>query len=215
MATVAPARAPRRPRLTEIARTEIAASAGSGRRPDEVRMIEQIEEVCLERHSRSFIDFKILGDVEIYVSPGRTDQTVALDRRVAPQAVVDRSGASEANPIRIGQTKRRTSPCQLVGDDSAFWNQPICPIAILVRIRTLRIEWRPGVTRLIGDDRVGAPPAEPTIAPQERQVVADCGHDPLTSIEICAPVIEVRDHVVGGPEAGAIVEEIADVVQGF
>src|SRR5205823_13140952 len=185
VATIASSRAPCGPRLTEIRGSQVAASPRSRRRADEVGVVEQVEEVGLERHSRPFIDFEILGDVEVYVSPGRTDQTVALDRRVAPQAVVDRSGASEANPIRIGQTKRRTSPCQLVGDDSAFWNQPICPIAILVRIRTLRIEWRPGVTRLIGDDRVGAPPAEPTIAPQERQVVADCGHDPLTSIEIC------------------------------
>src|SRR5207248_130688 len=173
MATVAPARAPRRPRLTEIARTEIAASAGSGRRPDEVRMIEQIEEVCLERHSRSFIDFKILGDVEIYVSPGRTDQTVALDRRVAPQAVVDRSGASEANPIFIEQAVCRTSVQIPVGDDSTIRNEAICPIAVFVCIWAVRIERRPGVTCLVADDGVRTPATNPTVLFEERQIVAD------------------------------------------
>ena len=213
VATIASCRAPCGPRLAEVAGAKIAATTNSGCRADEVGMVEQVEEVGLERHSRSFIDFKILGDVEIYDGPGRSDQTVALDRRVAPQAVVDGGGASEANPIRIGQTKRRTSPCQLVGDDSAFWNQPIRPIAVFVRVRAVRIERRPGVTRLVADDGVRTPATNPTVLFEERQIVADGADHAMASIEVCPTIIEVGVHVVGRAKRRAVQKEIAEVIQ--
>src|SRR5205823_13009404 len=120
VATIASSRAPCGPRLTEIRGSQVAASPRSRRRADEVGVVEQVEEVGLERYSRLFIEIEILGDVEVYVSPGRTDQTVALDRRVAPQSIIDRSAASEGNPICIEQTLRRISVQLSTGDDSAL-----------------------------------------------------------------------------------------------
>jgi len=213
MATIAACRAPCGPRLAEVAGAKIAATTNSGCRADEVGMVEQVEEVGLECHSRSFIDFKILGDVEIYDSPGRTDQAVALDRRVAPQAVVDRSGASEANPIFIEQAVCRTSVQIPVGDDSTIRNEAICPIAVFVCIWAVRIERRPGVTRLVADDGVRTPATNPTVLFEERQIVADGADHAMASIEVCPTIIEVGVHVVGRAKRRAVQKEIAEVIQ--
>ena len=213
VATIASCRAPCGPRLAEVAGAKIAATTNSGCRADEIGVVEQVEEVGLERHSRSFIDFKILGDVEIYDGPGRTDQTVALDRRVAPQAVVDRSGASEANPIFIEQAVCRTSVQVPARDDPVFWNKPIRAIAIFVRIISVRIERRPGVARLVADDGVRTPATNPTVLFEERQIVADRADHAMAGIEVCPTIIEVRVHVVGGAKRRAVQKEIAEVIQ--
>ena len=76
--------APGRPGCTEVIRTEIRAAASTSSGVKEVRMVEQIEEVRLECHPRTFVNLKRLREIEVYVLTTWSDDAIPRNGRIAP-----------------------------------------------------------------------------------------------------------------------------------
>ncbi len=77
--------AKRRQRLTERRPAILEVSVGVL----EIRVIEQVEEIRLERHPSTLIDFKFLANVEIYVGCMRAVEAIPSDWSIAPEAAID------------------------------------------------------------------------------------------------------------------------------
>jgi hypothetical protein len=54
----------------------------------EIRVIEQVEEIRLEGHRRTLIDFEFLANVKIYVGEMRALKAIPSDWSIAPVAAV-------------------------------------------------------------------------------------------------------------------------------
>ena len=80
-------------------RVQLVIAGATGTRRQEVRVIEEIEEVGLEGQRRRLRHLELLGHVEVHVAEVRAEDAVPPDWRIAPQATVDRRWTTSANPI--------------------------------------------------------------------------------------------------------------------
>src|SRR2546429_4261698 len=102
--------APGRTRRAEIATSLIGAAACARCRVQEVRMIEQVEEVGLECHPCPLIHLECLGYVEIDVLPVEAVYAVPVDWSITPQTVIHIGGVGKKTPQRGVQKRRNPSP---------------------------------------------------------------------------------------------------------
>jgi len=86
---------PRCSRRAEITVPKIRTACVAGSRIQEVRVIEKVEEIGLERKAGILRDLEPLRDVEVDVRTRWTVNAVAADWHVAPQAIVHARGAGE------------------------------------------------------------------------------------------------------------------------